>query len=419
MLDALLAEARLRWGLNASVGLQVAAAERLIGTPIEASRPLIIVPLAALGGAGAAAAGGPAIGPEIGLAPDGVLAPIDLALAGRHGPLGRHPLTLLGRLYPAAHPVGRFGLSTESTIGELTAADLRSPLYIRPLAPELASAGPWSMPWISHRLRQPDGCPWDREQTHESLRKHLLEEAYEVYDALADGPTPALAGELGDLLLQVVLHAQLAAEAGVFDLADVQAALATKIVRRHPHVFGTAEARTANDVNRQWERIKADERAAAAEAEAADPGAAERPAAAAQSALDGISRSMPALAASQEMQERAAALGYDWPTIEGILGKLHEELGELLDAGSDANREEELGDLLMVAVNLGRRQGVEAEAALRSANDKFRRRFRSVERQAAEQGVALRDLDFDQLDALWAQAKSEEHQANEHLEAPR
>jgi len=370
MLDALLAEARLRWGLDASAGLQVAAAERLIGTPIEASRPLIIVPLATLG---SAVAGGQA----------GSAAPIDLALAGRHGPLGRDPLLLLGRLYPADHPVGRFGSSVESTIGELTTADLRSPLYIGPLAPELASAGPWSMPWISHRLRQPDGCPWDREQTHESLRKHLLEEAYEVYDALADGPTPALAGELGDLLLQVVLHAQLAAEAGVFDLADVQAALATKIVRRHPHVFGTAEARTANDVNRQWERIKADERATAAEAEATDPGASERPAPAPKSALDGISRSMPALAASQEMQERAAALGYDWPTIEGILAKLHEELGELLAAGSDANREEELGDLLMVAVNLGRRQGIEAEAALRSANDKFRRRFRSVERQAA------------------------------------
>src|SRR6478752_8637636 len=120
------------------------------------------------------------------------------------------------------------------------------------------------MPWISARLRQPDGCPWDREQTHQSLRKHLLEEAYEVYDALEAGATPELAGELGDLWLQVVLHAQLAAEEGVFDLADVQAAIASKIVRRHPHVFGEAVARTASDVNRQWERIKADERASAA-----------------------------------------------------------------------------------------------------------------------------------------------------------
>ena len=390
MLDALLAEARLRWGLDASAGLQVAAAERLVATPIEASRPLIIVPASALGGTLTA-------GTE--------------PLAGRDGPLGRDPLSLLRRLYPAGHPVGRFGLPVETTIGELDADDLHGPLYLGPIAPELAAAGPWAMPWIAWRLRLPDGCPWDREQTHASLRKHLLEEAYEVYDALADGPTPALAGELGDLLLQVILHAQLAAEAGVFDLADVQAALTTKIVRRHPHVFGTAEARTAADVNRQWERIKADERAEAATSE-------DTP----RSALDGISRSMPALAASQEMQERAAALGYDWPTIEGILAKLHEELGELLEADSPAHREEELGDLLMVAVNLGRREGIEAEAALRGANDKFRRRFASVERQAAERGVALRDLDFDGLDLLWKQAKIEEHQAHptsDHQEKPR
>src|ERR1700690_373292 len=254
---------------------------------------------------------------------------------------------------------------------------------------------------VAH-LRAPNGCPWDREQTHESLRKHLLEEAYEVYDALADGPTPALAEELGDLLLQVILHAQLAAEAGVFDLADVQAALATKIVRRHPHVFGTAVAETAGDVNRQWERIKADERAGAA---GADPDAPSR-----KGALDGIGRSLPALAASQEMQERAAALGYDWPTVDGLLAKLHEELGELLAAESGPERAEELGDLLMVVVNYGRRQGVEAEAALRFANDKFKRRFGSVERQAAEREVALRDLDFNELDALWAQAKIEERQ---------
>jgi len=392
MLDALLAEARLRWGLDASAGLQVAAAEGLIATPIEASRPLIIVPLAGLGGPAPAAR------------EPGDPLPAD-PLPGRHGPGGGDSLALLGRLYPAAHPVGRFGVGEASTIGALSADDLRAPLYVGPVAPELAAAGPWAMPWISHRLRQPDGCPWDREQTHASLRKHLLEEAYEVYDALADRPTPALAGELGDLLLQVILHAQLAAEAGVFDLADVQAALATKIVRRHPHVFGTAEARTAADVNRQWERIKAGERADAAEATAAKPA----------SALDGISRSMPALAASQEMQERAAALGYYWPSIDGLLAKLHEELGELLAAGSAAEREEELGDLLMVAVNLGRHQGVEAEAALRSANDKFRRRFRSVERQAAERGVALRDLDFEQLDVLWAQAKTEEHLPEERL----
>jgi tetrapyrrole methylase family protein/MazG family protein len=253
------------------------------------------------------------------------------------------------------------------------------------------------MPWLSHRLRLPDGCPWDREQTHESLRNHLLEEAYEVYDALAAGATPALAEELGDLLLQVVLHAQLAAEAGVFDLTDVEATLARKIVRRHPHVFGDAEARTATDVNRQWERIKADERSASGENGAAPRGA-----------LDGVSRSLPALAASQEMQERAANIGYEWPTIEGVLDKVHEELAELRAAATRAEQAEEYGDLLFVLVNVARWEGIEAEAALRSANDKFRRRFASVERQARERGVALKDLSFDELDALWDAAKAEE-----------
>ena len=252
------------------------------------------------------------------------------------------------------------------------------------------------MPWISARLRRPDGCPWDREQTHASLRKHLLEETYEVYDALEGGATPALAEELGDLLLQIVLHAQLAAEAGVFDLADVQAALATKIVRRHPHVFGDAEVATVSDVNRQWERIKAAERESVAEP--AGP----------KSALDGISGSLPALAASQEMQERAANLGYDWPSLDGILDKVIEETQELREAETPSHWAEEFGDLLFVLVNVARRQGVEAEAAMRAANAKFRRRFRSVERQAAERGVALRDLDFAALDTLWDNAKAEE-----------
>jgi tetrapyrrole methylase family protein/MazG family protein len=269
------------------------------------------------------------------------------------------------------------------------------------------------MPWISDRLRRPDGCPWDREQTHETLRNHLLEEAYEVYDALGAGATPALAEELGDLLLQVVLHAQLAAEEGVFDLTDVNAAIAAKIVRRHPHVFGDAEARTASDVNRQWERIKADERKglAAGEGDAAGDGAVAGDAKPVKGALDGVSRILPALAASQEMQERAANIGYEWPNVEGVLDKVHEELAELRAAATPAEQAEEYGDLLFVLVNVARWQGIEAEAALRAANDKFRRRFASVERQAAERGVALRDLDFAGLDALWDAAKAEEKAA--------
>lgn len=399
MLDALLAEARLRWGFDPAAGVQVATAEGLVGTPIEASRALLIVPLALLGGG--------ALGGTTQLAAGQLAAgPVAAPLPGRAGPGGNEPLGVLARLYPPDHPVGRLRQAADTTVGALNLDDLAGPLYLAPIAPELAAAGPWAMPWIAARLRQPDGCPWDREQTHASLRKHLLEEAYEVYDALDRPASPELAGELGDLLLQVVLHAQLAAEAGLFDLADVQASIATKIVRRHPHVFGEAEAHTSADVVRQWERIKADERAEAAQAAgtaetAGTAGTAEAPA----SALEGISRAMPALAASQEMQERASALGYDWPTIDGIVAKVHEELAELLAAETPADRHEEIGDLLMVLVNLARRHGVEAEAALRSGNDKFRRRFGWVEQAAATSGVALRDLDFAQLDELWADAK--------------
>ena len=395
MLDDLIAEARDRWGLDPAAGLQVVPAERLATIPIEASRPLLVVPLVYFGAAEAPGRGEGAAGADI------------AALPGRNGAGGEDALAVLRRVYPEQHPVGQPGLSEQPDLGSLRSSALERPLYIPPLAPELAAAGPWAMPYIAWRLRLPDGCPWDREQTHASLRKYLLEESYEVYDALEAGATPGLAEELGDLLLQVILHAELAAEAGVFDLADVQAAITRKIVRRHPHVFGEAVARTAADVNRQWERIKSDERAAAA---ATTPAAATAPSAATapRSALDGISRSMPALAGSQEMQERAAALGYDWPTVDGILAKVSEELAELAAAPDDASRREEFGDLLLVVVNVGRRMGIDSEAALRAAADKFRRRFGSVERQAAARGVALRDLDFAALDELWNIAKAEE-----------
>ena len=392
MLDALIAEARIRWGLDPADGLQVAALERLAAVPVDAWRPLVVVPAVVLRSRS-----------DVAVEP----------LPGRHRDGATPAAGVLRRLYPADHPVGLIGRAGETTIGALADEHLAGPVYVGPLSRVDAVAGPWAMPWISDRLRRPDGCPWDREQTHRSLRKHLLEEAYEVYDALdTDTASPGLAEELGDMLLQVVLHAQLAAEAGVFDLTDVQAAIAEKIVRRHPHVFGDAEARTASDVNRQWERIKAGERAAAAEQaarEAAavgrdDPAEVEEP----RSALDGISRSMPALAASQEMQDRAANLGYDWPAIDPIVEKLLEELEELRAAATPAERADEMGDVLMVAVNLARRHGVEAEGALRAANDKFRRRFGHVERAAAARGVALRELSFEQLDELWDAAKAAE-----------
>ena len=379
MLDAFIAEARIRWGLDPAAGLQVATPERLGSTPVEPSRSLLLVPAAVL---------------RVGNTAEAVEPP----LPGRHAPADRGAVAVLRRLYPADHLVGRIGVAETTTVGELDEAALTGPLYLSPLPPERALASPWALPWIAHRLRQPDGCPWDREQTHATLKKHLLEEAYEVYDALDAGATPDLAGELGDLYLQIVLHAQLAAEAGVFDMTDVEEAISRKIVRRHPHVFGDAQVETASDVNRQWEQIKRAER----EDEAAGVDGAE-----VRSALDGISPSMPALAATQEMQDRAAHLGYDWPEIVGVLDKVQEELAELAAATTPEEKREEIGDLLLVVTNLARHHGVEAEAALRAAADKFRDRFRRVERMAREREVQLRDMTFAELDELWDAAKAE------------
>ncbi len=234
----------------------------------------------------------------------------------------------------------------------------------------------------------------------------FLEEAYEVYDALENGSTPALAEELGDLLLQIVLHAQYGAEAGVFDLADVQKGIFTKIVRRHPHVFGDVTAGSVDEVSRNWERIKEGERAAEAEAGNLSPkkqATADMPA-----AFAGLSKSLPALAYASEMQGRAAGLGYDWPDLEGVIDKIAEEASELLEATEQPHIVEEFGDLLFVIVNLGRKLGVDPEAALRAASRKFASRFARVERLAGNRGLELRALGLDALDDLWQEAKREE-----------
>jgi tetrapyrrole methylase family protein/MazG family protein len=293
--------------------------------------------------------------------------------------------------------------AADTTIGQVTDAELERGNYFVPaLAPLDAAASPHALPWLVARLRAPDGCPWDREQDHLSLRKFLLEEAYEVYDALENGSTSALAEELGDLLLQVVLHAQYAGEDGVFDLTDVYRQVVTKIVRRHPHVFGDVVAESAADVIRNWEQIKAGERATRpAQSDESKPVDGSVP-----QAFAGLSKSLPALAYAQEMQERAASLGYDWPSIEGVLDKVTEEAREVVDAADETERREEFGDLLMVLVNLARKSGIDAEAALRAANAKFAKRFANVERQAAERDVELRALSFEELDELWDRAKA-------------
>jgi tetrapyrrole methylase family protein/MazG family protein len=300
------------------------------------------------------------------------------------------------------------------TVGTVTLEELIGSTHVLPPVEPVANvASPYGIAWLADRLRQPDGCPWDREQDHQTLRPFLLEETYEVYDALDDGSTPMLAEELGDLLLQVILHAQYAAEEGVFDLADVQRSIMTKIVRRHPHVFGDVEAATATDVMRNWEQLKAAERAERAEkgGDGQAAGSGRSIEAGMPAAFAGLSKSLPALAYADEMQGRAAALGYDWPDLEGVIDKVAEEASELLAAGGPAERHEEYGDLLFVIVNLGRKLGIDPEASLRAASRKFASRFARVERIAGERGVELRALGLDALDELWQEAKVEERES--------
>jgi MazG family protein len=343
-------------------------------------------------------------------------------------------IALLIRLYGAPHAVTLLPSGTARTLGECAeeSADWEA-ILVPPLAPLDALASPWAMPWLSARLRAPDGCPWDREQTHLTLAKHLIEESWELHDAIeAHAANPgekadaAMAEELGDVLLQVILHTQLASERGAFDLTDVQERLARKIIRRHPHVFGAGTAETSREVQRTWEAIKAEERAERARDEAESGVTVGETTPAFKSALAGVSRGLPALSASRELQDRASALGYDWPTLDGVLEKLTEELGELREALAAAGNpdsitgrpasgaaalaaaQDELGDVIAVLVNLGRRSGIDAEAALRGANDKFRRRFSEVERRAAARGIALKSADFATLDALWDEAKAVE-----------
>jgi tetrapyrrole methylase family protein/MazG family protein len=250
------------------------------------------------------------------------------------------------------------------------------------------------------RLLGPGGCPWDREQTHQSLRSSLLEETYEVLEALDADDMDALAEELGDLLGHIVSHSEMARQAGMFDLGDVCEGIATKLIRRHPHVFGDLSVSGTGEVLRNWDAIK--------QAERAEKGQAQR------GTLDGIPAGLPALATAQELTRKAAKRGFDWPAPSDVWNKLEEELAELREAialdESDADRgrqlEEELGDVLFAASNLARWLNVDAESALRVAGAKFRRRFAYVEQCAQEQGRELRELHIGELLALWEKAKT-------------
>jgi tetrapyrrole methylase family protein / MazG family protein len=249
---------------------------------------------------------------------------------------------------------------------------------------------------IVGRLRAPEGgCPWDLSQTHQSLVPYVLEEAYEVADAIEHGTTADLMEELGDLLLQVALHAELADQEGDFDWNDVVRTLSAKLVYRHPHVFGDVKVEGASEVVRNWDQLKAAERA-------------DQPAPA--SVLDGVPRSLPALKQSAELVRKAVKAGFDWPERGGTLAKVEEEVGELLAAPTLAERQEELGDLLFILAKLASEDGVDPEAALRAANRKFTQRFQVVERLANERGWAsLKDRPSADLLALWDEAKRIAH----------
>jgi tetrapyrrole methylase family protein/MazG family protein len=255
---------------------------------------------------------------------------------------------------------------------------------------------------LQARLRAPNGCPWDREQTHDSLRTYLLEETYEVLEALDAADDARLADELGDLLLQVVFHAEIAREQGRFDVRDVIRHIHEKLVRRHPHVFGSVRARTAAQVLKNWEQLKQEERQAALVRSRGTK--AKAPA----SLLDGVSKTLPALLEAYQLTRRAARVGFDWDHVEGLFDKLGEETAELRGAlrhGEGTEREEEIGDLLFVAVNLARFLDIDPEIALKRANRKFSARFREMEQTAAQGGRRLADLPKDDLEALWEAAK--------------
>jgi XTP/dITP diphosphohydrolase/ATP diphosphatase len=248
---------------------------------------------------------------------------------------------------------------------------------------------------IMARLRAPGGCPWDREQTFDSIKPYTLEETYEVFDAIERRAWPELKDELGDLLLQVLFYAQMAAEAGYFDLRDVAENLNAKLVRRHPHVFGDAQATDSSAVLRNWEQIKVEEK------KATKPDA---------SLLDGIPRSMPATLEATKLGSKAAKVGFDWPDANGLFAKLAEEIAELRAEieRNDADRvEAEFGDLLFTAMNLARHLKVDAESALRRSNAKFRARFAAME-VAAGGASALQGLTAEELERLWEEAKAME-----------
>jgi tetrapyrrole methylase family protein/MazG family protein len=240
---------------------------------------------------------------------------------------------------------------------------------------------------IIAKLRSSEGCPWDKQQTHDSLRPYLIEECYEVLQALEEGVPDKLCEELGDLLLQIMLHAQLAAEGGQFTIEDVVQGISNKIIHRHPHVFSEVEVKDVGEVRQNWEALKSAERQ--------DD----------ESLLSSVPRNMPALSYSQLIQRRVASVGFDWEKTEDILEKLTEEVEEIIEAPDKGEKAREFGDLIFVLVNIARRQDIDLETSLSGANQRFYNRFACMEQLCRQRGVSFGDLSFDQQNALWEEAK--------------
>lgn len=296
-----------------------------------------------------------------------------------------HPVVLVhgaGTQEPKVERVDLYEIDRSPNIGLLTT------LYLPPIEPQSSFE---SFQEILAHLRAPDGCPWDQEQTHKSLRPHLMEETFEVLAALDKENPESLQEELGDLLFQVVFHAQIAFEAGEFTMGDVIRGISTKLIRRHPHVFGALELEDVEGVILNWERLKAAERESENKGE--------------RSLLDGVPLNLPSLSQSQAYQSRASRIGFDWHEINGVFEKIGEELSEIRTASNDLERENELGDLLFVIVRLADWYNVDAESALRSANARFRQRFTHIESVTRERGVEISELSLEDMNVLWEEAK--------------
>jgi len=312
--------------------------------------------------------------------------------------LAAHLREVLLTVYPREHEVSIVdgGKKKEERMGDLGSGEFSEStcVYLPALTEGTAFE---SFHEIVAHLRAPDGCPWDREQTHRSLRTHLLEESYEALEAIDSGDFVSMREEFGDLLLQIVLHAQIASEAEQFTMTDVVKGIHDKIVRRHPHVFGDVDVNGVKDVLQNWERLKEKERSEKGEERRKKK----------EGLLDGVPLSLPALTQAQEYQDRAARVGFDWPEIEGVLDKVREEIEEIKAAQNLEEVTGELGDLFFVLVNLARWRKVDAESALRETNLKFKKRFGYVEQGAKAQGRSLSDMALEEMDALWNEAKKQ------------